>query len=69
MTTETYAYSIKRTRYGLFTSVLDTGESMVTAYTEDACRSVTDEIHIPVLKGEYDGYTSQPFGGVVDGKL
>ena len=64
-----YEYTIQRSRYGLFTSVLTTGESMVTGLTEDACRWCTDNIHIPVLKGEFKGYTSKPFGGVVDGKL
>ena len=42
---------------------------MVTGPTEDAVRYVTDEIHIPVMKGEYDGWTSQPRIGVVEGKL
>ena len=64
-----YEYSIQRSRFGLFTSILNSGERMVTALTEDACRYCTDHIHIPVLKGEFDGYTSRPFTGVVEGKL
>ena len=69
MTTETYDYTIQKSRYGLYTSVLDTGESMVTGLTEDACRWCTDNIHIPVLKGTFDGYTSTPRSAVVEGKL
>jgi hypothetical protein len=42
---------------------------MVTGMTEEDVREVTDTIHIPVMKGEYDGYTSTPRNGVVDGKL
>ena len=42
---------------------------MVSGMTEDGVREVTDFIHIPVMKGEFDGYTSTPHKGVVDGKL
>ena len=42
---------------------------MVTGMTEEAVRLVTDDIHIPVMKGEYDGFTSKPRSSVVDGKL
>jgi len=42
---------------------------MVTGMTEEGVRDVTDTIHIPVMKGEYNGYTSIPRNGVVDGKL
>ena len=42
---------------------------MVTGMTEEDVREITDTIHIPVMKGEYDGYTSAPRNGVVDGKL
>ena len=56
-------------RYGLFTSVLSDGTQMVTGLTEDAVRLVTDDIHIPVMKGEYDGFTSKPRSSVVEGKL
>lgn len=42
---------------------------MVTGMTEDGVRQVTDDIHIPVMKGEYDGWTSQPHSSVVEGKL
>ena len=48
---------------------LSDGNAMVTGLTEDACRLVTDTIHIPVLKGEYDGWTSIMGKAVVDGKL
>ena len=44
-------YTIKKTRYGLYTSITDDGTEMVTGLTEDGVRFVTDEIHIPVLDG------------------
>ena len=68
--TENYEYTIKRSRYGLYTSVRTSdGTSMVTGLTEEACRLVTDTIHIPVLKGTFDGWTSTPRSSVVEGKL
>ena len=42
---------------------------MVTGMTEEDVREITDTIHIPVMKGEYNGYTSTPRMDVVDGKL
>ena len=33
---------------------------MVTGLTEEAVRLVTNDIHIPVLMGTFDGYTSIP---------
>ena len=69
MTIETYDYTIQRSRFGLYTSVLTSGERLVTGLTEDACRWCTDNIHIPVLKGTFDGYSSTPRSSVVEGKL
>ena len=69
MTTKDYTYSIEKTRYGLYMSILKDGTRMVTALTEEACRSCTDDIHIPVLQGTFDGYTSSPRNATVDGKL
>lgn len=66
---ENYEFSIEKSRFGLYTSVLKSGDRMVTGPTEDACRWVTENIHIPVLKGEFDGYTSVPRSSVVAGKL
>lgn len=69
MTTK-YDYTIQKSRYGLYTSVLNSdGTSMVTGLTEEACRLVTDTIHIPVLNGTFDGWTSTPRSSVVEGKL
>ena len=65
----TYEYTVQRSRYGLYTSYLSDGTAMVTGLTEEACRLCTDTIHIPVLKGEFDGWTSTPRSSVVDGKL
>jgi len=65
-----YDYEIKESRYGLHTSYLICdGTAMVTGLTADAVRLVTDTIHIPVLKGEFDGFTSIMGKAVVDGKL
>ena len=64
-----WTYTITKSRYGLHTSTLTDGTRMVTGMTEEDVREITDNIHIPVMKGEYDGYTSTPRMGVVDGKL
>ena len=65
-----YEYEIRESRYGLHTSyLLSSGDAMVTGLTEEAVRLVTDTIHIPVLKGEFDGYTSIMGKATVDGKL
>jgi len=64
-----WAYTITKSRYGLHTSTLTDGTRMVTGMTEEDVREITDTIHIPVMKGEYDGYTSTPRMGVVDGQL
>ena len=64
-----YEYDIVQSRYGLYTSVLKDGTKMTTALTEEACRFVTDNIRIPVMKGEYDGFVSTLGSAVVGGKL
>jgi hypothetical protein len=64
-----WSYTIEQSRFGLYTSVLKDGTRMTTALTEDACRYVTDNIRIPVLRGEYDGVTSTLGSAVVGGKL
>lgn len=64
-----WTYDITKTKYGLYISTLTDGTRMVTGMTEEGVRDVTDTIHIPVMKGEFDGYTSIPRKGVVDGKL
>ena len=69
MTSKDYSYTVEKSRYGLYTSVLTDGTRMVTTLTEEACRSCTDDIHIPVLQGTFDGYTSKPRNVTVDGKL
>ena len=53
----------------MFTSVLTDGTKMVTGSTEDGVRIVTDDVHIPVMKGEFNGWTSQARSSVVEGKL
>ena len=64
-----YSYTIEQSRYGLYTSVLTDGTKMTTALTEEACRFVTDNIHIPVMKGTFTGRTSTLGSAVVGGKL
>jgi hypothetical protein len=64
-----YEYTIKESRFGLFTSVLTDGTRMVTGMTEEAVRYCTDNIHIPVMQGTFNGWTSSPKASVVDGKL
>ena len=64
-----YSYEIHKSRFGLYTSVLSDGTKMTTSLTEKACRFVTDNIRIPVMKGEFDGLTSTLGTAVVDGKL
>jgi len=64
-----WTYTITKSRYGLHTSILTDGTRMVTGMTEEDVREITDTIHIPVMKGEFDGYTSTPRKGEVDGKL
>jgi len=62
-------YSIEKSRFGLFTSILTDGTRMVTGMTEDDVRIITDDVHIPVMKGEFNGYTSKPRTSVVEGKI
>jgi len=64
-----YEYTIEESRFGLYTSVLHDGTRMVTGISEAAVRKCTDEIHIPVMQGTFDGWTSEPKAGVVGGKL
>ena len=64
-----WTYTITKSRFGLYTSIFTDGTRMVTGMTEEDVRDITDTIHIPVMKGEYDGYTSTPRMGVVEGKL
>ena len=62
-------YTIKKSRFGLFTSFQEDGTPKVTGLTEEAVRKVTDEVHIPVLNGTFDGYTSSGWSSTVAGKL
>ena len=66
---DNYDYTIIKSRFGLYTSVLTDGTKMVTGATEEACRFCTDHIHIPSLKGEFKGWTSEPRSATVGGKL
>ena len=46
-------YTIEPTRMGLYVSIDDKGNRMVTGLTEEAVKYVTDNIHIPVLQGTF----------------
>ena len=62
-------YTIRKTRFGLYQSYDENDQAMVLGLTEEAVDWVTKNIHIPVLQGTFDGYTSNPRSGVVGGKL
>ena len=64
-----WSYTIEKSRFGLYTSVLADGTKMVHGLTEDGVKFVTENIHIPVCKGTFNGYTSESRSGVVGGKL
>ena len=64
-----WSYTIEKSRFGLFTSVLADGTRMTTAMSEEACAYVTNNIRIPVLRGEWDGSESTLGSATVDGKL
>ena len=52
-------YTIRKTKYGMYESVTTDGQPMVTGMTEESVRYATNEIHIPVMLGTFDGYTSE----------
>ena len=62
-------YQIVKSRFGLYTSIDAKGIRMNTAMTEEACRLCTEDIHLPVRHGCYNGWVSKPRSGEVDGKL
>ena len=63
----TASYTVRKTRYDLFTSSRPDGTDMVTAATEAACRLVTERIHIPYLCGTFTGTVSTlDVGGSID---
>ncbi len=62
-------YTVKESRFGLFTSFDTDNNPMTTAMTEESCRFVTENIRIPVLQGTWDAHTSVLGDAVVTGKL
>ena len=62
-------YTIKESRFGLFTSFDENDNQMTTAMTEESCRFVTENIRIPVLQGTWIAHTSVLGDAVVTGKL
>ena len=64
-----YSYTVQESRYGLFTSVFADGTKGTTALTREACEWVTNNIRIPVMRGEWYGTTSVKGEAVVHGKL
>ena len=74
MTSDKYShmgidYTIEESRFGLFISSKTDGTEMVTSGTLDDCIRATNDVHIPVLLGCFEGYTSEPRSGTVGGKL
>ena len=69
LSTGRWAYTIKKTRYGLYTGVFADGTEGTTALTEEACDFVMRNIRIPVLRGEWDGDTKVMGSAIVGGKL
>ena len=63
------SYTVKESRFGLFTSYKPDGEAMVTSATEKECRFATEMIHIPSLFGTFTGTTSVGSEAFVGGKL
>tara|TARA_Y100000401_G_scaffold116090_1_gene121109 strand:+ start:2037 stop:2276 length:240 start_codon:yes stop_codon:yes gene_type:complete len=62
-------YRIVKSRFGLYTSIDKNDVRMTTALTEEACRLVTEDIHLPVRHHCFTGWTSQGRSSTVDGKL
>ena len=60
LTNSPMKYTIRKTRFGLYQSYDENDEAMVLGMTEEAVDWVTKNIHIPVLQGTFDGYTSNP---------
>jgi len=69
MTTDKWAYTIEKGRFGLYTSVLADGTKLTTGLTAEAVDFVTRNIRIPVMRGEWTGPTSTLGKAVVGGKL
>jgi hypothetical protein len=63
------SFDIHETRFGLFVSTMKDGTEMVTALTREACLLCTERIHIPSMKGCFEGYVSESRSAVVGGKL
>ena len=67
--TDRWAYTIEKSRYGLYTGVFADGTKGTTALTEEACDFVMRNIRIPVMRGEWDGSTATLGNATVDGML
>ena len=62
-------FQIEESRFGLFTSVTESGERMVCGLTYDVVLKMT-ELHQICNAPDYDGrYDLGKFSGVVGGKL
>ena len=69
LSTDRWAYTIEKSRYGLYTAVFADGTKGTTALTQEACDFVMRNIRIPVMRGDWDGITSTLGKAVVGGKL
>ena len=62
-------FQIEESRFGLYTSVTESGERLVTGLTYDVVLDMT-ELHQICNAPDYDGrYDCASFSGVVGGKL
>ena len=61
------AFSVKKQRWGTFISVDNSGNNLVTSFTEESCIAATHFL----LKCKQEGFTDDAptYSGKVDGKL
>ena len=73
MTTQTMkktddGFTVKKTPYGLYTSVDLDGKELVTSATESQCAAMT-HFYLKNLQEEKANYTEATYSGTVGGKL
>ena len=61
-------FTVKKTPYGLYTSVDLDGKELVTSATEHQCREMT-HFHLKNLQEQKSCYTETTYSGSVGGKL
>jgi len=61
-------FTVKKTPYGLYTSVDLDGKELVTSATEHQCREMT-HFYLKTLQEQKSCYTETTYSGSVGGKL